>query len=100
MLVPIGIQHSMSIVLGLRRTKVRRELDSCTGGNMSTRTQMISSIAIAAAFMVASAVMPETADAWWKTGREAPEIDPSTVSSAIALAMGGLAVLSDKIRRR
>lgn len=69
---------------------------------MSTRTQMISTIAIAAAFMLASAVMPETADAWWwkRPGREAPEIDPSTISSAIALAMGGLAVLSDKIRRR
>lgn len=69
---------------------------------MSTRTQMIFSVALAAAFMLASAVMPETADAFWwkKPGNQAPEIDPSTISSAIALAMGGLAVLSDKIRRR
>jgi hypothetical protein len=53
--------------------------------------------------MLATAVMPESADAWWWTKpspRDAPEIDPNTISSAIALAMGGLAILSDKLRRR
>lgn len=69
---------------------------------MSTRTQFYLSIAITAAFMLATVVMPETADAWWwkKPAKEVPEIDPSTISSAIALAMGGLAVLGDKLRRR
>ncbi len=71
---------------------------------MGTNKKLLSTIAIAAAFMVAWAAMPESADAWifnWKKpGRGAPEVDPSTISSAIALAMGGLAVLSDKLRRR
>lgn len=69
---------------------------------MSTRTQFYLSLTITAAFMLAAVVAPETADAWWwkRPGREAPEVDPSTISSAIALAMGGLAVLSDKLRRR
>ena len=68
---------------------------------MSTRTQLLSTIAIAAAFLLASAVMPQTADAWfWHPPRQTPEIDPGTLSSAIALAMGGLAVLGDKLRRR
>ena len=46
---------------------------------MSTRTQLISTIAIAAAFMLASAASPETADAWfnWNPPRQTPEIDPS-----------------------
>ena len=68
---------------------------------MSKRMQLISTIALAAAFMVAASVMPETADAFVRRPRGgAPEVDPSTLSSAIALAMGGLAVLSDKLRRR
>jgi hypothetical protein len=72
---------------------------------MSTRTQLLSTIAIAAAFLLASVAMPETADAWIWWNRNpptngAPEVDPSTLSSAIALAMGGLAVLGDKLRRR
>ena len=67
---------------------------------MSTRTQFYLSIGITAAWMVATMVMPEVADAFWRNPPTAPEIDPGTVSSAIALAMGGLAVLSDKIRRR
>jgi hypothetical protein len=68
---------------------------------MSKRTQLISTIAIVAAFMLASSVMPETASAFYQRPRGgAPEVDPSTLSSAIALAMGGLAVLGDKLRRR
>jgi hypothetical protein len=70
---------------------------------MSTRTQLLSTVAIAAAFLAASAAMPDAAQAWWWRPRnppQAPEIDPGTLSSAIALAMGGLAVLGDKIRRR
>lgn len=68
---------------------------------MSTRTQLISTLAIAAALTLAWTAMPATADAWiWNHPRDAPEVDPSTLSSAIALAMGGLAVLGDKLRRR
>ncbi len=67
---------------------------------MSKRTQLLSTIAIAAAFILASAAMPETAAAYWKPNRGAPEVDPSTLGNAIALAMGGLAVLGDKLRRR
>jgi hypothetical protein len=71
---------------------------------MSNRSQFMFSIGITAAFMAATLMMPETAEAWWwKKPRQpptAPEIDPGTVSNAIALAMGGLAVLSDKLRRR
>jgi len=47
--------------------------------------------------------MPASVEAfWWNQNppRGAPEVDPSTVSSALALAMGGLAVLGDKLRRR
>lgn len=67
---------------------------------MSKRTQLLSTIAIAGAFILASAASPETANAWYRPSRGAPEVDPSTLSSAIALAMGGLAVLGDKLRRR
>jgi hypothetical protein len=69
---------------------------------MSTKTQLITTIAIAAAFLAISTAMPESAQAWWwnPPTRGAPEVDPSTLSSALALAMGGLAVLGDKLRRR
>lgn len=71
---------------------------------MSTRTQFYISMGITAALMVATMMAPEMADAsWWKKPRNppsAPEIDPGTISNAIALAMGGLAVLGDKLRRR
>lgn len=70
---------------------------------MSTRTQFYLSIGITTAFMVATMMAPEMAEAWWKKPRNppsAPEIDPGTISNAIALAMGGLAVLGDKLRRR
>jgi hypothetical protein len=68
---------------------------------MSKRTQLLSTIAIAGAFILASAASPETANAWFRQpSGGAPEVDPSTLSSAIALAMGGLAVLGDKLRRR
>lgn len=69
---------------------------------MSTRTQFYLTLTMTAAFMLATVTMPEMADAsWWKKKpRDVPEIDPSTISNAIALAMGGLAVFSDKLRRR
>lgn len=69
---------------------------------MSTRTQFYISMGITAALMVATMMAPEMADAWWKPRKppSAPEIDPGTISNAIALAMGGLAVLGDKLRRR
>lgn len=70
---------------------------------MSTKTRIIIGIALAAAFVAASTVMPTSAQAfWWNQNppRGAPEVDPSTLSSALALAIGGLAVLGDKLRRR
>ncbi len=72
---------------------------------MTTKNQIISTIGIAAAFVAASTLMPDTASAWWwehprTPGNGAPEVDPSTISSAIALAVGGWAVLSDKLRGR
>ncbi len=70
---------------------------------MSTHKQLITTIAIAAAFVALSAAMPEAADAWWwkkQPPRNTPEVDPGTLSSAIAIAMGGWAVLGDKLRRR
>jgi hypothetical protein len=67
---------------------------------MSTRTHLFSTVALAAAFMLVSAAMPESAHAWFTPPRGAPEVDPSTISSVIALAMGGMAVLGDKFRRR
>jgi hypothetical protein len=73
---------------------------------MLTNKQFFSLIAVAVVtFMVMSIAMPETADAFFwhwkkKPTRGAPEIDPGSLSSAIALAMGGLAVLTDKLRRR
>jgi hypothetical protein len=35
-----------------------------------------------------------------QSGGEAPEIDPSALGSAIALVIGGAAMLGDKFRRR
>ena len=69
---------------------------------MSTRAQLIGVITIASAFVVATTVTPETASAFffYRPTRGAPEVDPGTLGSAIALALGGLAVLSDKLRRR
>ena len=66
---------------------------------MLTRTQLITVITIAAAFVVAMAVTPDTASAI-VTRPSAPEVDPGTIASAVALAIGGLAVLTDKLRRR
>ncbi len=68
---------------------------------MATNTQLRFTIAIAVAFVALSVVMPDAADAFFRRrNRGAPEIDPGTLSNAIALAMGGLAVLGDKLRRR
>ena len=82
---------------------------------MSTRTQLIGIFTIAAAFAVATAMTPATATADSNNDnseyndndnnydyhhRGAPEVDPGTLGGAIALAMGGLAVFSDKLRRR
>ncbi len=71
---------------------------------MGTNKRFISTIAIAAALLAFWVAMPETASAFWwdkpRGGQGAPEVDPSTIGSAIALAMGGLAVLTDKLRRR
>jgi Ni/Fe-hydrogenase subunit HybB-like protein len=68
---------------------------------MATKTQFRFTIALAVGFAALSIVMPDAADAFFRRRyRGAPEVDPSTLSSAIALAMGGLAVLGDKLRRR
>jgi hypothetical protein len=72
---------------------------------MLTNKQFFSYIALAVvAFTVVSIAMPEAAEAFFnwkkKKPRGVPEIDPGTISNAIALAAGGLAVLSNKLRRR
>ena len=69
---------------------------------MTTKTKLRFTLAIAAAAVVASIATPDAAHAWFSDhySNSAPEVDPSTLGSAIALAMGGLAVLGDKLRRR
>ena len=73
---------------------------------MTTKKQLLSTIAIGAALVAASTLIPDKANAWWwnypprSPGGGAPEVDPSTLGSALALAVGGWAVLSDKLRRR
>lgn len=68
---------------------------------MTTKKQLIGTIALGAAFVAASTLIPDTAHAWWWDRTPgAPEIDPSSLGSAIALALGGWAVLSDKLRGR
>jgi hypothetical protein len=68
---------------------------------MATKTQIRFSLGLAVALAAVSIAMPGSADAFFhRQYNGAPEVDPSTLSSAIALAMGGLAVLGDKLRRR
>ncbi len=68
---------------------------------MATKMRPIITLAFVAGFVVLSTAMPESALAHFRTPPQgAPEVDPSTLGSAIALAMGGLAVLGDKLRRR
>ena len=72
---------------------------------VSTNKQLLSIAAIAAAFLAVSFATPDSAHAWfWDWNkypqRGAPEVDPSTISSVVALALGGFAVLGDKLRRR
>ena len=67
---------------------------------MATKTQFRFTVALAVALAALSIAMPDAADAFFHRTYGAPEVDPSTLSSAIALAMGGLAVLGDKLRRR
>lgn len=73
---------------------------------MLTNKQFFSIVAVAVvALTVMSIAMPEAAEAFWswkkrRPARQVPEIDPGTISNAIALAAGGLAVLSNKLRRR
>lgn len=67
---------------------------------MATKTQLRLTLTLAAIVAAATVVMPELALAGYYRPRGAPEVDPSTLSSAIALAMGGVAILRDKLRRR
>lgn len=67
---------------------------------MSSKTQFRFTLAIAVALAAVSVAMPDLALAGYhRRYRGAPEVDPSTLSSAIALAMGGVAILRDKFRR-
>ncbi|MCC6850062.1 MAG: hypothetical protein IT294_16275 [Deltaproteobacteria bacterium] len=66
---------------------------------MATKTQLRFTIAIAVALAAVSVAMPDLALAGHRHYRGAPEVDPSTLSSAIALALGGVAILRDKFRR-
>ena len=72
-----------------------------------TKKQLLSIAGVAAAIVAVSFAAPDNAHAWlfdWdkfkQPGRGAPEVDPSTISSIVALALGGFAVLGDKPRRR
>ncbi len=72
---------------------------------VSTKKQLLSIAAVATAIMAYSFATPDSAHAWLfhhytYPDRAAPEVDPSTISSVVALALGGLAVLGDKLRRR
>ena len=71
---------------------------------MVSTKKLLGVVAIAAAVFDVSFATPDSAHAWlfhfYKPGRSAPEVDPSTISSIVALALGGFAVLGDKLRRR
>ena len=85
---------------------------------LGIRTRMTLASRAAALAVVLSAVAPASAhaDMWcWLFGscggsshasqqtspnRSTPEIDPGALASAIALAVGGAALLSDRVRRR
>jgi hypothetical protein len=87
---------------------------------MGSGLQRRASLTLRAAFMavIISALSPTAAhaDFWcWLVGncgggggtthesspqREAPEIDPGALASAIALAAGGAVLLGDRVRRR
>ena len=54
-------------------------------------------ILTAAAFALL-AIAPESAMA--RVVEDVPEIDPSVIQGAFALAAGGMAVLADRLRRR
>lgn len=64
---------------------------------MATKTQIRLTLTLAAIVAAATVAMPDMALAYYRGG--APEVDPSTLGSAIALAMGGAAILRDKLRR-
>jgi hypothetical protein len=67
----------------------------------TSKKHLLSVVAVAAAVVAGSFAMPDTAHAFFNyTPRGAPEVDASTIGSVIALAMGGVAVLGDKLRRR
>ena len=65
---------------------------------MATKTTLRLTLTFAIA--AAAVMLPEMALASWNWNPPTtPEVDPSTLSSAIALAMGGVAILRDKLRR-
>lgn len=66
---------------------------------MTTKTQLRLTAVFAVAIAAATVALPDLANAGWYRQPGAPEVDPSTLSSAIALAMGGAAILRDKLRR-
>lgn len=66
---------------------------------MATKTQLRLTLTFAVAIAVATAALPNLALAGFYRPPGAPEVDPSTLSSAIALALGGAAILRDKLRR-
>jgi hypothetical protein len=104
------------------RVPVRHERCSGVGMRRGVRTRVVngirSGIRIVVAAMMFSMIAPQPADAgFWcwlfdncDTGsathesgapqQAAPEIDPGALASAIALATGGAAMLSGRVRRR
>ena len=63
---------------------------------MATKTQIRFTLALAVGLAALSIAMPHAAHAFY---RGAPEVDPSTLSSAIALVIGGAAMLTDRFRK-
>lgn len=88
------------------------------GRGFRTRTRRGLRVVLAGVLLLASTPVRAEADVWcWLFGsgcggrggaatsqsapdRATPEIDPSTLASAIALAAGGAALLGDRVRRR
>jgi len=64
------------------------------------RNHTLKLVLVAAALFVSATASPAHAGGFRQDRNCVPEIDASVASSAIALAVGGLALLRDRYRRR
>jgi hypothetical protein len=65
---------------------------------MRTMTRPLTFVLATAAAFALMAFAPDSAMA--RVLEDVPEIDPSVLQGALALAAGGVAVLADRLRRR